>query len=993
MKIIRKNLKVFLVILGLIISHVSFSQDISLSGKVTDQETGEPLPGVTIVVKGTTIGTITNFNGIYNLNVEQGATLQFSYIGYEAVEQVVGDQTTINIALGLDTEQLDEVVVIGYGQIRKEDATGAVASVSSSDFNQGSSSSPQDLIQGKVAGVLIQTEGGAPGSSAKIRIRGGSSLTASNDPLIVIDGMPIDNRTIDGMSNVLTSINPNDIETFTVLKDASSTAIYGSRASNGVILITTKEGKKGQDLRVQLESKMSISEVKEFIDVLDADEFRALVNQRANVSSAVNPALMGNASTNWQDEIFQTAVSHEHNLSISGALDNLPFRASVGYTDQLGILRTSSMDRKTATFKINPSFFDDHLKLNAGIKYMDINNRFAERGAIGNALRFDPTKPVFNNTGIYGGYTTWLGTDGNRNINGTRNPVAQLQQRRDESDVSRYIIDAQLNYNLHFFPDLTATVKVGLDKSDSEGFVDTDPKANWVRTALSEVRRDYTQERKNELFDFYLNYKKDIPSIESKIDFMAGYEWQRFWSNASEMQFDVFNTKYKDSKDETENVLVSFFSRANYSYKDKYLLTATMRADGSSRFHEDNRWGYYPSAAFGWRIIEEPFLKQTNTFSNLKLRLGYGITGQQELNSGDYPYLGIYRLSDTRTRYMFGNQFYTLIRPDGYDQSLKWETTTTYNLGLDFGFFDNRLTGSVDVYKRDTEDLLNTVPVPAGTNFTDLLVTNVGDLENIGIELSINAIPISTKDLDWELSFNLTSNRNEVTRLTNYDDPNYRGVDVGGISGVGVGNRVQKHAVGHALNTFYVFEQVYDANGNPIEGLYVDQNKDGQITEDDKYYADSPAPDLFMGFSSNINYKNFDFGFNARASIGGQIYNNVIVGARYQELTVNEYLTNMPSEINNSKFETAQQYSDYFLEDASFFKLDNVTLGYNFKDMLKKSFGLDLNLRLYSSVQNVLVITDYSGLDPEVNVGDDPGIDNDVYPRPRIFLFGLSASF
>ena len=993
MKIIRKNLKVILVILAFTISHVSFAQDISISGMVTDQESGEPLPGVTIVVKGTTIGTITNFDGIYNINVEQGATLQFSYIGYETIEQIVGGQTTINIALRLDTEQLDEVVVIGYGQIRKEDATGAVASVSSSDFNQGSTSSPQDLIQGKVAGVLIQSEGGAPGSAAKIRIRGGSSLTASNDPLIVIDGMPIDNRTIDGMSNVLTSINPNDIETFTVLKDASSTAIYGSRASNGVILITTKEGKKGQDLRFQLGSKMSISEVKEYIDVLNADEFRALVNERAKVSSAVNPALMGNASTNWQDEIFQTAISHEHNLGISGALDNIPFRASLGYTDQFGILRTSSMDRKTATFKINPSFFDDHLKLNAGIKYMDINNRFAERGAIGNALRFDPTKPVFNNTGIYGGYTTWLTTDGSRNVNGTRNPVAQLQQRRDESDVNRYIVDAQVNYKLHFFPDLTATVKLGLDKSDSEGFVNTDPEASWVRTASSGVERDYTQERKNELFNFYLNYKKNLPSIESKIDLMAGYEWQRFWSYASAIEFDRFNTKIVDSKDETENVLVSFFSRANYSYKDKYLLTASVRADGSSRFHKDNRWGYYPSAAFGWRIIEEPFMQETNAFSNLKLRLGYGITGQQELNSGDYPYLGVYRLSDSRTRYRFGDQFYTLIRPDGFDQSLQWETTTTYNLGLDFGFFNNRLMGSVDVYKRDTRDLLNTIPVPAGTNFTDLLLTNVGDLENTGVELSISAIPISTKDLEWQVSFNLTSNKNEITRLTNYDDPNYRGVETGGISGVGVGNNIQIHSVGHSLNTFFVFEQVYDANGNPIEGLYVDRDKDGQITDNDKYYADSPAPDVFMGFSSNINYKNFDFGFNARAAIGGQIYNNVIIGARYQELTVNEYLTNMPSEINKSGFETAQQYSDYFLEDASFFKLDNVTLGYNFKDMLKKSFGLNLDLRLYSSVQNVFVITDYSGLDPEVNVGDSPGIDNDVYPRPRIFLFGLSASF
>ncbi|WP_423129951.1 SusC/RagA family TonB-linked outer membrane protein [Gaoshiqia sp. Z1-71] len=989
MKIIRKNLKVLLMVLGLILASVSYAQVVSLSGRVTDQSTGEPLPGVTVVVKGTTIGTITNFDGEYTLVVDKEAIIQFSYIGYTTTEQRVGEVTRLDIALKVDIAQLEEVVVIGYGQVKKGDATGAVTSVSSADFNQGATSSPQDLIMGKVAGLRIQTEGGAPGSAAKIRIRGGSSMSASNDPLIVIDGMPIDNRTIDGMSNVLSSINPNDIETFTVLKDASSTAIYGSRASNGVIIITTKEGSKSQDLKVQLDSKVTINEVTDYIDVLSASEYRALVNQRAAVSSSVNPALMGTANTDWQKEIFQNSAGHDHNLSVSGAIKDVPFRASVGYTDQYGILRTSSMERKTGTFKITPSLFDNHLKITAGIKYMNIDNRFAEKGAIGSALRYDPTQSVFNKTGIYGGYTTWLMSDGSRNVNGTRNPVAQLQQRRDVSDVDRYILDAQLDYKLHFFPDLTATVKVGLDKSDSDGNVNTDPEAAWVRTASSGVARAYTQERKNELFDFYLNYKKDLPEISSKVDVMAGYEWQHFWSNASAYEVDRFNTVIEDSKDETENYLVSFFGRANYSFKDKYLLTGTLRYDGSSRFHKDNRWGFYPSTALGWRMTEEPFIKNLNTFSNLKLRLGYGITGQQELNSGDYPYMGIYQLSDSRTQYQLGNQYYTLIRPNGYDQSLKWEKTTTYNIGLDFGFLDNRLTGTIDAYKRVTKDLLNTIPVPAGTNFTDRLLTNVGDLENTGIEFSLNAIPVSRKDLNWEVSFNLTRNINEVTKLTNYDDPSYKGVETGGISGVGVGNNIQIHAVGHALNTFYVYEQVYDANGNPIEGLYVDRNKDGQITVDDKYYADSPVPDVFMGFSSILNYKNFDFGFNARAAIGGQIYNNVIVGARYQEMTVNEYLTNMPSEIKKSKFETAQQYSDYFLEDASWFKLDNVTLGYNFKKLLKEKAGIDLNLRLYSSVQNVFVITKYGGLDPEV----DNGIDNDIYPRPRVYLFGLSVSF
>ncbi|WP_321309065.1 TonB-dependent receptor [Marinifilum fragile] len=965
------------------------AQEKAVSGTVTDANDGMGIPGVSVVVKGTTIGTTTDIDGNYTLKVDANSTLVFSFVGYKTQEILVGDQTQINVILSVETENLSEVVVIGYGQVRKDDATGAVFSVNSDDFNQGSTSSPQDLIVGKVAGVQIVSDGGAPGSASTIRIRGGSSMSASNDPLIVIDGIPLDNRAIDGMSNVLSSLNPNDIETFTVLKDASATAIYGSRASNGVILITTKKGKAGQDIQVTYDAKFSFGKIKETIDVLSADEFRALVNERAKTNSSVNPNLLGNASTDWQDEIYRDASGHEHNVGITGAIKNIPYRASIGYTDQKGILQTSEMQRTTGTLNVNPSFFDDHLKLNMGLKYMMIENQFADKGAIGSALRYDPTQSVFNKTGIYGGYTTWLMSDGSRNVNGTRNPVAQLQQKADKSEVSRVIADFQADYKLHFFPDLKASVKLGYDYSDSDGDIITDLDASWVRASSTGVKRDYTQEKKNELLDFFLTYDKDLPSLDSKISVMGGYEWQHFWSKSSAFEVDRNNATIEDSRNETENYLVSFFGRANYTFKDKYILTATLRRDGSSRFHKDNRWGTFPSAAFAWRMSEEEFMKSIDAISSVKVRLGYGVTGQQELNSGDYPYLGTYRLSDTRTRYQFGGNYYTLIRPDGYDEGLQWEKTTTYNAGIDFGFFNNRLNGTIDVYKRKTEDLLNTIPVPAGTNFTDRLLTNVGDLENNGFEFSINAIAIDKEDLFWEVGFNLSYNKNEVTRLTNYDDPNYRGVEVGGISGVGVGNTIQIHSVGHALNTFYVYEQVYDANGKPIEGLYVDRNNDGQITTADRYYADDPAQDVNMGFSSYLKYKDFDFGFNGRIGLGGQIYNNVIVGGRYQEMTVNEYLTNMPSEINKSQFETAQQYSDYFLEDASFLRIDNITLGYNFTKLLKPLLGFDFNARAYASVQNAFVITDYSGLDPEVN----GGIDNDVYPRPRTFLFGLNVKF
>ncbi|MCT4601845.1 MAG: TonB-dependent receptor [Marinifilum sp.] len=965
------------------------AQEKVITGTVADANDGMGIPGVSVVVKGTTVGTTTDIDGKYTLNADVNSTLVFSFVGYKTQEILVGDQTQINVILSIETENLSEVVVIGYGQVRKDDATGAVFSVNSDDFNQGSTSSPQDLIVGKVAGVQIVNDGGAPGAASTIRIRGGSSMTASNDPLIVIDGMPLDNRGIDGLSNILGSLNPNDIETFTVLKDASSTAIYGSRASNGVILITTKKGKAGQKLQISYDNKFSIGKVKETIDVLNAEEYRALVTERAKTHSSVNPALLGDASTDWQDEIYRNASGQEHNLSIAGSYKNIPFRFAVGYTDQNGILQTSEMQRTTGTLNLNPSFFDDHLQINMGVKYMMVDNRFADKGAIGNALRFDPTQSVFNKTGIYGGYTTWLTNDGSRNVNGTRNPVAQLQQKSDKSEVSRVIADFQADYKLHFFPDLKASVKLGYDYSDSEGDVITDLNAAWVRNESDGVNKHYTQEKKNKLLDFYLTYNKELPSLDSKINVMGGYEWQEFWSNPYEFEISRIGKELKNDDKPTINTLVSFFGRANYTFMDKYILTATLRKDGSSKFHKDNQWGTFPSAAFAWRMSEEAFVKNIDAISSLKLRLGYGITGQQQITDNDFPYLGIYRLSDSRTRYQFGNQFYTLIRPDGYDQTIKWEKTTTYNIGLDYGFFNNRINGTFDVYKRETEDLINRIPVPAGTNFTDLLTTNVGNLENNGFEFSINGIAIDKEDLFWEVGFNLAYNKNKVTRLTNYDDPNYKGVDTGDISGVGVGNKIQKHAVGHPLSTFYVYEQVYDANGKPIEGLYVDRNKDGQINSDDRYYAKDPAQDYNMGFSSYLKYKDFDFGFNGRIGLGGQIYNNVIVGGRYQEMTVNEYLTNLPSEINKSQFETAQQYSDYFLEDASFLKIDNITLGYNFTKLLKPLLGFDLNARAYASVQNAIVITDYSGLDPEVN----GGIDNDVYPRPRTFLFGLNVKF
>ena len=988
MKIIRKNSKILLMVLGLIISQISFAQVLSITGEVTDQETGEGLPGVTIVVKGTTVGTISNFDGNYTLNVEKGATLQFSYIGYETTEFLIDGQTTLNVALKIDTEQLDEVVVIGYGQVKKEDATGSVTAVSADDFNKGSITSPEQLVMGKIPGVQITSGGGAPGSGSTIRIRGGSSLSASNDPLFVIDGVPIDNDDISGMRNPLNTINPGDIETFTVLKDASATAIYGSRASNGVIIITTKKGKAGGDLKISYDGKYSIGTRPNEIETFSADDFRTLVQERHQGEDDVL-SLLGTANTDWQDVIFRTATGHDHNVSLTGSMNQLPFRASVGYSNQNGLLKTTALDRFTGSFGINPSLFDDHLKVDINLKGMYIENQFAEESAIGDAIGFDPTQEVYTDN-QYGGYFTWLQSDGNPNTNAPANPLARLELRKDKSEVSRFIGNTKFDYKLHFIPELRAVLNLGYDYSKSDGTIFIPENASWMYDATAGGGEDrvYSQEKKNELLDFYLNYNKKLPSIESKIDLMAGYSWQHFWRENYVSSTNVAGTKVlaAENWDPTEYYLVSFFGRMNYTLKDRYLLTVTLRDDGTSRFSKDTRWGLFPALAFAWRIKDEPWMENLENVSALKLRLGYGITGQQNIGQGNYPYLASFTYSQDNARMLFGDQWITTARPDGYDANIKWEETTTYNVGIDYGFFDNRITGTIDAYMRKTKDLLNVVPVPAGTNFTNQLLTNVGDLKNQGFEFSINGRPISKADLSWEIGFNLTYNKSEITKLTASQDPSYLGVETGTIAG-GVGNNIQIHSVGKPVSSFFVYEQVYDENNQPIEGLYVDRNGDGSITTDDKYHFKKPAADVFMGFNSSVSYKNWDFSFAGRINLGNYVYNNIdsrnSIG---QEIYWSSgYFRNITPDFSNTGFETPQYWSDYYIQNASFLRMDNITLGYNFKNLMNNK----LNLRLYSTVQNAFVITNYSGLDPEVS----SGIDNNVYPRPRTFVVGVNLDF
>lgn len=993
MRIIRKNLNVLILILSLLLGNFAMAQQTVLTGKVTDSSSGEALPGVSIVVKGTTNGTISNMDGNFSLNVNRGDVVQFSFVGYTLQEVVAQGQKNLAVALVVDNEELEEVVVIGYGQVKKGDATGSVTAVSSDDFNKGAIASPEELVMGKIAGVQITTGGGAPGSGSTIRIRGGSSLSASNDPLFVIDGVPVDNDGVSGMRNPLSTINPNDIETFTILKDASATAIYGSRASNGVVIITTKKGKSGAPVKVTYDGKFSVGTRPGQIDVLSTDEYVAMVNKRFKGQSDVLK-IMGKTSTNWQDEIFQTAVGHEHNVGLTGSYKTIPYRVSVGYTKQDGLLKTTTMDRFTGSVGINPSFFENHLKIDVNLKGMAINNVFAEEGSIGNAIGFDPTQDV-HATNKYGNYFTWLQGDGNPNTVATTNPVAQLELRDDQADVQRSIGNIQFDYKFHFLPQLKAVLNLGYDYSKSNGTVFVPENAAWVYdpTNGGGENREYTQDKKNELLDFYLNYTRNLSFLDSKVDLMGGYSWQHFYRENYVFSESVgvgTNGKKKQltaaNYDPTEYYLVSFFGRLNYSIKDRYLLTATVRNDGTSRFSKDTRWGLFPAMAFAWQIKNESFMKNVKAVSDLKLRLGYGITGQQNIGQGDYPYLARYSYSKDNSRVLFGDQWINTLRPEGYDANIKWEETTTYNVGVDYGFLKNRITGSVEVYQRNTKDLLNVVPVAAGTNFINEILTNVGDLENKGFEFTVNGKLISKKDLSWDLGFNLTLNKNEITKLTSSQDPNYLGVETGGISG-GVGNKIQIHSVGHPASSFFVYEQIYDSNKMPIEGLYTDRNGDGVITTKDKYYYKKPAPDVFMGFNSSVVYKNWDFSFSGRVSLNNYVYNNVDSrnSAGIEIYWPTGYMRNVTHDFLTTGFEKVQYWSDYYIQNASFVRLDNVSLGYNFKNLINNKF----DLRLYSTVQNVLVITNYKGLDPEVS----GGIDNNVYPRPRTFMLGVSVGF
>ena len=942
------------------------------------------------------------------LNVPKDAILSVSFVGYKSAE--VKAASTVMVTLEDDSQVLDAVVVIGYGSVKKNDMTGSVTAIKPDKLNKGLITNAQDMMTGKIAGVSVISKGGAPGEGATIRIRGGSSLTAENDPLIVIDGLAMDNKGVKGLANPLSMVNPNDIESFTVLKDASATAIYGSRASNGVIIITTKKGQAGARPTISYDGNVSVSTVKSTVDVMDGDQFRSFIKDIWGEDSEAYSKL-GNANTDWQKEIFRPAVSTDHNLTISGGLKNMPYRVSFGYTNQNGIVKTSKFERYTASVSLAPSFFEDHLKINANLKGMIAKNRYADGGAVGSAVSFDPTQSVRSDDPYhqyyFDGYFQW-NTDASSlnddtwkrtfNSNAPGNPVALLEEKDDRAISKSLIGNLELDYKFHFLPDLHAHVNGGMDLSTGKQYTDVSP-----YSSTNNYYGSYGWEQKDKYnlsLNAYLQYSKDFTD-KHRFDVMAGYEWQHFHDTSDQEYWGLYplsnnvvenrGQRYNNtsSGSATESYLVSFFGRVNYTLLDRYLFTATVRQDGSSRFHKNNRWGLFPSFALGWKLKEEAFLKDVDVLSDLKLRLGYGITGQQNINSGDYPYLAVYETNKDGAYYPILGEG-TTYRPNAYNPDLKWEKTTTYNVGLDFGFLNNRINGAVDYYYRKTTDLLNSVFVSAGTNFKNKVLSNVGSLENSGIEFSINSKPVVTTDWTWDLGFNITYNKNEITKLTTGDSENYY-VAAGDNIGGGRDMKAMAHAVGHPASSFYVYQQVYDENGKPIENEFVDRNGDGTINGDDRYFYKKPTADVLMGLTSRLSYKSWDFSFSLRASLNNYVYNSVEAGGSDCNPTSvysfgalnNRPLMGVANNIQNLKDNTL--LSDYFVQNASFMKCDNITLGYSFK----KLFGAPIGGRVYAAVQNVFTITKYKGLDPEV----EKGLDNNIYPRPLTTLIGLSLNF
>ena len=958
-----------------------------VTGQILD-ENGEPMIGVTVTASGVKGGAITDIDGNFTLDGVPAATqdISVSYLGYETKSVRIGAGNNMHISMTPDNQLLQEVVVVGYGTVKKTDLTGSVSAIKPDELGRGANSTAQDALVGKVAGVNVVTSSGAPGSGSTIRIRSGASLSASNDPLIVIDGVPVDNSTIEGGSNLIGGINPNDIETFTVLKDASATAIYGSRASNGVIVITTKKGTKGAP-KFNYSANFAVSTTAKRLEVLSADEFRKFVPTVQGVPSNIT---MGNTSTDWQDQIFRTAFGMDHNLSMSGSIaKKTPVRVSLGYTNQNGIIRTNNYKRYTIDAGISPKFLGDHLSLNINLKGSFEDNARVDESVVGNAMGYDPTRPVHTGSATAAtdpglGYFVWMNGNSPMAIQ-TDNPVAQIELQDMHNKLYRSIGNASVNYKVHGLEDLQFNLNLGYDVLESKYNNNVPTLAGMMYTANMKdgtgLNYNSKHNKRNTLLDFYANYSHTFGKLHD-FSVMAGYGWQHFWKKYSDSTLspegeELFSPKHSES----EYYLLSLYGRLNYTYASRYMLTATLRSDGSSRFAKGNRYGYFPSVALGWNIAEEAFLKHQKVLNTLKLRLSYGVTGQQDIIN-DYPYMTTFSVSYPESSYRFGDTWYNTYRPNGYDRDIKWETTTTWNAGLDYGFLNNRIYGSLDIYKRHTKDLLNTIPVISGVNYSAVLTTNIGEMDNKGVEFSINAVPVDTKDFTWSVGLNYTWNDSKITKLNTVDSEGSY-VETGAISSTG--KFVECFMVGKRPYTFYLAKQAYDDNGKPIEGQYV--QPDGSVSSTETRVASKCAlPKSYLGFNTQLQYKDWQLSIAGHGSFGNYIYNYVEAN-QYQQQVYSDQgnFSNILKVTAEKGFQQQQLYSDYFLQKGDFFRIDNITLAYTFN----KLWNTKSSLRLAATVQNVCTFTGYSGIDPEIY----NGIDRDIYPRPRTFSISANLNF
>ena len=1002
---IKIPFRMFVLMLGLFLSVGAFAQ-INVKGHVKDAQ-GEPIIGATVRVANTQTATITDFDGDFNLTANQGADIVITYVGYQTT--TVKAAPNLEITLQDDAALLNEIVVIGYGRAKKNDLTGAVTAIKPDELSHGLQTSADDMLSGKVAGLNIVSEGGAPGAGSKIRIRGGSSLSASNDPLYVVDGLQLDPAGISGM-NPLASINPNDIESFTVLKDASATAIYGSRASNGVIIITTKKGRAGQKAKVSYNGNVSISFKKKTLDVFDGPGFQNFVKERFGEDSP-EYALLGYydengvkqyANTNWQNEIYRAAISTDHNITVTGGTANMPYRVSAGFTNQPGIVKSTYFRRYTGSFNLAPVLFNDHLRLNITGKIMHAQRSW-DNGAVGAAAYMDPTKPIKLNQNMYNkyfnGYFQWskaasFPNDTNWEYafdgNATANPVALVENNGTTSRATTFQGNFGVDYAIHGFEDLHILANLA---------------GNYTKAKEETTNNPYTtssyyygwdgwkkNNNYNHIFNIFLQYTKELKKDVHNLDVQVGYEWQRYHAESDNWGYGIipetasvgagshYNEPTGITKWESENRLRSWIGRVNYTLLNRYLLTFTMRADGSSRFAKGHEWGYFPAAALAWRIKEEPFLRDNEAINDLKLRLTYGKTGQQNIGY-DFYYIPAFTANYNHAYYpLFGNG--QTVRPGVYNTDLTWEKTTTYDVGLDISFLDSRVSLTADWYYRKTTDLINNIYVPAGANFGAQTVGNIGKLHNVGVEFMATLRPIVSKNLNWEVTYNFTYNKNNIDDLAS---------DLIEYGNVGLSKNGQAYQTGHSSSSFYVYRQVYDQNGKIVPHTFVDRNGNGVLDSDDKYFYYHADPDVTMGLGSKVTYKNWDFSFNSRASFGNHVFNANINGVYISSAGLGSnlnFMHNIPTLALNyglTDASEAQPISDCWVQNASFFKLDNVTVGYSFQKLL----GKNISGRVYATAQNIFTITKYDGLDPEIQ----NGIESSIYPRPFTTILGLNLNF